>query len=339
MKWMPPEKLYEEIDKTGGCVIGIDFGGTTTGLCVGKVCDGKVCNMKVCNWRYAYPMMALGNLGPKDDLSALESYFNSFSDGYGEILDGKWFLPDDLYSPQVVNSKIMTVSVAREILNTLAVNYGAQYYVFGFNADEGHWDVESNYAFLKNQIIQLEQDGNLAHKCFTIVDESHSTNCADKFLKTQFPELSDAGKILEMYPEIPHELRWQYNKSGEFDLDRFEDDLAQFRKRLLDCYSAAHFTRIFLDKGYRGLLPEGDDRAKAKDERMMKFAHDLGYDVSRGASLQRQGKFREAIKYHSMVLAISERKGQDSGNTEAYGAIADCYTELGDLEGAGKFYY
>ncbi|XP_015901740.2 protein FLUORESCENT IN BLUE LIGHT, chloroplastic [Ziziphus jujuba] len=57
-----------------------------------------------------------------------------------------------------------------------------------------------------------------------------------------------------------------------------------------------------------------------------------------GASLQRQGKYREAIKYHSMVLAISEREREDSGNTEAYGAIADCYTELGDLERAGKFY-
>ncbi|CAK7356485.1 unnamed protein product [Dovyalis caffra] len=57
-----------------------------------------------------------------------------------------------------------------------------------------------------------------------------------------------------------------------------------------------------------------------------------------GASLQRQGKSREAIRYHSMVLAISEREGEDSGNTEAYGAIADCYTELGDLEQAAKFY-
>ncbi|XP_004303713.1 PREDICTED: protein FLUORESCENT IN BLUE LIGHT, chloroplastic isoform X1 [Fragaria vesca subsp. vesca] len=57
-----------------------------------------------------------------------------------------------------------------------------------------------------------------------------------------------------------------------------------------------------------------------------------------GASLQRQGQYRDAIKYHSMVLAISEREGEDSGNTEAYGAIADCYTELGDLESAGKYY-
>ncbi|KAM0959357.1 hypothetical protein ACFX2I_024479 [Malus domestica] len=57
-----------------------------------------------------------------------------------------------------------------------------------------------------------------------------------------------------------------------------------------------------------------------------------------GASLQRLGKYRDAIKYHSMVLDISKREGEDSGNTEAYGAIADCYTELGDLERAGKFY-
>ena len=57
-----------------------------------------------------------------------------------------------------------------------------------------------------------------------------------------------------------------------------------------------------------------------------------------GASLQRQGKYKEAIKYHSMVLSISKRVGEDSGNTEAYGAIADCYTELGDLERAGQFY-
>ncbi|KAK2974194.1 hypothetical protein RJ640_021485 [Escallonia rubra] len=57
-----------------------------------------------------------------------------------------------------------------------------------------------------------------------------------------------------------------------------------------------------------------------------------------GASLQRQGKYQEAIKYHSMVLAMSEKVGEDSGNTEAYGAIADCYTELGDLEKAGIYY-
>ena len=39
-----------------------------------------------------------------------------------------------------------------------------------------------------------------------------------------------------------------------------------------------------------------------------------------------------------MVLNTSKMTGEDSGVTEAYGAIADCYTELGELEKAGEFY-
>nr|GEZ11744.1 protein fluorescent in blue light, chloroplastic [Tanacetum cinerariifolium] len=57
-----------------------------------------------------------------------------------------------------------------------------------------------------------------------------------------------------------------------------------------------------------------------------------------GASLQRQRKYTKAVKYHSMVLSISKKAGGDSGNTEAFGAIADCYTELGELERAATFY-
>ncbi|KAJ7569036.1 hypothetical protein O6H91_01G058700 [Diphasiastrum complanatum] len=57
-----------------------------------------------------------------------------------------------------------------------------------------------------------------------------------------------------------------------------------------------------------------------------------------GASCQRQGRLRDAIKYHSMVLTLSHLTGEHFGDTEALGAIADCYTELGDLETAGKYY-
>lgn len=57
-----------------------------------------------------------------------------------------------------------------------------------------------------------------------------------------------------------------------------------------------------------------------------------------GASLQRQGKYKDAIKYHSSILELSKQTGEDTGATEAYGAIADCYTELGDLERAAVFY-
>ncbi|CAI5525171.1 unnamed protein product [Closterium sp. Naga37s-1] len=59
---------------------------------------------------------------------------------------------------------------------------------------------------------------------------------------------------------------------------------------------------------------------------------------SPGASLQRQGKYREAIAYHQRVLDKSCSSGEHAGDTEAYGAIADCYTEIGDLENAAKYY-
>ncbi|KAH0458769.1 hypothetical protein IEQ34_011583 [Dendrobium chrysotoxum] len=64
-----------------------------------------------------------------------------------------------------------------------------------------------------------------------------------------------------------------------------------------------------------------------------------GYEQDgRGASLQRQGKFEDAMLYYSRVLAISKLEGEDSATTEAYGAIADCFTELGDLERAANYY-
>lgn len=57
-----------------------------------------------------------------------------------------------------------------------------------------------------------------------------------------------------------------------------------------------------------------------------------------GAACQRQKKFKEAIKYHQLVLSISEKTKEHSGNTEAYGAIGDCFSEIGELEAAAKYY-
>ncbi|KAI4979716.1 protein FLUORESCENT IN BLUE LIGHT, chloroplastic-like [Hordeum vulgare subsp. vulgare] len=57
-----------------------------------------------------------------------------------------------------------------------------------------------------------------------------------------------------------------------------------------------------------------------------------------GASLQRLGQYREAMSWYYRVLALSKETGEDSGCTEAYGAIADCCADLGDLEGAARLY-
>nr|XP_029118659.1 protein FLUORESCENT IN BLUE LIGHT, chloroplastic isoform X2 [Elaeis guineensis] len=100
-----------------------------------------------------------------------------------------------------------------------------------------------------------------------------------------------------------------------------------------------------LRTGKNHLRNQDPEKAFAEFKAALELAQGLGDYVEEkkaarglGASLQRQGKYREAIKYHSLVLDISKRVGEDSGITEAYGAIADCYTELGELERAGKFY-
>ena len=38
------------------------------------------------------------------------------------------------------------------------------------------------------------------------------------------------------------------------------------------------------------------------------------------------------------MLEISKEIGDYTGDTDALGAIADIYTEIGDLENAGKYY-
>ena len=57
-----------------------------------------------------------------------------------------------------------------------------------------------------------------------------------------------------------------------------------------------------------------------------------------GASQQRQRLYQDAIGNHKRVLELSAASGERSGDTDALGAIADCYTELGDLECAAKYY-
>ncbi|KAH7684286.1 TPR-like protein [Dioscorea alata] len=102
-------------------------------------------------------------------------------------------------------------------------------------------------------------------------------------------------------------------------------------------------TNLRTGKNY--LRNQDPEKALAEFNAAFELAETLGDHVEEkkaarglGASFQRLGKYKEAIKYHSKVLEISKRAGEDSGSTEAYGAIADCYTELGDLEKAGKFY-
>lgn len=100
-----------------------------------------------------------------------------------------------------------------------------------------------------------------------------------------------------------------------------------------------------LKAGKRCLREQNPREAVVKFEAALKLAKKVGDKVEEkkaarglGASYQRQKMYKEAIKYHQMVLEVSKVSGESSGDTEAFGAIADCYTELGDLECAAKYY-
>jgi tetratricopeptide (TPR) repeat protein len=56
------------------------------------------------------------------------------------------------------------------------------------------------------------------------------------------------------------------------------------------------------------------------------------------AAKRQQGDMKGAIADLKEVLDLSQRIRDYVGDTDALGSIADMYTELGDLEQAGKYY-
>jgi pentatricopeptide repeat protein len=51
-----------------------------------------------------------------------------------------------------------------------------------------------------------------------------------------------------------------------------------------------------------------------------------------------QGQYRTAIKNLEQVLSISGQMQEFTGDADAYGTIADCYTDLGEFEKAAMYY-
>lgn len=56
------------------------------------------------------------------------------------------------------------------------------------------------------------------------------------------------------------------------------------------------------------------------------------------ASKRGLGDRKGAVAHLKEVLEMRRTVGDAAGDTDALGAIADIYTELGDLENAGKYY-
>lgn len=56
------------------------------------------------------------------------------------------------------------------------------------------------------------------------------------------------------------------------------------------------------------------------------------------AAARLQGQFKTAIGHLERVLEISKQMQEFTGDSDAYGTIADCYTDLGEFEKAAEFY-
>ncbi|PNH02463.1 Protein FLUORESCENT IN BLUE LIGHT, chloroplastic, partial [Tetrabaena socialis] len=56
------------------------------------------------------------------------------------------------------------------------------------------------------------------------------------------------------------------------------------------------------------------------------------------ASCRITHQYRQAIKHLECVLEISRAIGEYTGDADAYGTMADCYTDMGEFEKAAAFY-
>ena len=102
-------------------------------------------------------------------------------------------------------------------------------------------------------------------------------------------------------------------------------------------------------RGGRRLLTEGDENSFRESEKLFEKALMLSRMVGdvvqvrravRGLAASKRGRndYKGAIAGLKEVLSISEQLGDHVGDADALGSIADMYTEMGDLENAGKYY-
>ncbi|KAK9820407.1 hypothetical protein WJX72_010010 [[Myrmecia] bisecta] len=100
-----------------------------------------------------------------------------------------------------------------------------------------------------------------------------------------------------------------------------------------------------LREGKRMLKERNGSSAMVRFEKALMLARFTGSRVQerravRGlaAAARLQGQYKAAIKHLHRVLKISQEMGDFVGDADAFGTIADIYTDMGELEKAGEYY-
>jgi len=103
--------------------------------------------------------------------------------------------------------------------------------------------------------------------------------------------------------------------------------------------------RDSLRAGKRLLKEKNGAAAMVRFEKALMLSKALGDKVQerramRGlaASARLQGQYKSAIKHLERVLEISKEMQEYTGDADAYGTIADCYTDMGEFEKAAQYY-
>mmetsp|Transcript_13708 Transcript_13708/g.43340 ORF Transcript_13708/g.43340 Transcript_13708/m.43340 type:complete len:155 (+) Transcript_13708:329-793(+) len=100
-----------------------------------------------------------------------------------------------------------------------------------------------------------------------------------------------------------------------------------------------------LKTGKRALRDEDGATALAEFDKAAKLLEGTGdLDLKRkcvrgqGAALERLNRAAEAVQRYKEVLSLSQQLKNTTGDVDAIGSIADCYTAMGDMEEAAKYY-
>lgn len=100
-----------------------------------------------------------------------------------------------------------------------------------------------------------------------------------------------------------------------------------------------------LKEGKRLLRDQDAGPAMVRFEKALMLARTLGDKVRerravRGLAAANRllGRYEQAIEYLMEVLALSDVMGDHIGDADAYGSIADIYTEMGNFDRAAEYY-
>lgn len=188
------------------------------------------------------------------------------------------------------------------------------------------------------QLRQQARAGTLYAPGLTYVPPTTGSNPAKNALSTSSRVMESSTSVKEPEATAPEAAAAKAPSTTKAAVSLVSLDEEDSRPEVKQCISA-------LKEGKRLLKEQNGGSAMVRFEKALMLAKSLGDRVRerravRGlaAASRLSGQSRQAIKYLERVLEISDEVGDHVGDADAYGTIADCYTDMGEFEKAAEFY-